>query len=33
MKTNPQSDPLVQKSFGAPLPDDLRILIDRLRST
>ena len=24
MKTNPQSDPLVQKSFGAPLPDDVR---------
>ena len=24
MKTNPPPEPLVQKSFGAPLPDDVR---------
>ena len=24
MKTNPQPEPLVQTSFGAPLPDDVR---------
>lgn len=29
MKTNPQPEPLVQKSFGAPLPDDVRQALRR----
>lgn len=29
MKTNPPADPLVQKSFGAPLPDDVRQALRR----
>lgn len=33
MKTNPPPEPLVQKSFGAPLPDDVRQALRRQLAT